>query len=301
MSQVIRLGTRGSELALYQTYWVEERLKKYFPDTSTEIVVIKTTGDKILDSPLSRIGDKGLFTRELDRALIEKEIDLAVHSMKDVPTQFDDRLTIAAVTERWDVRDAFIARSVKHLRELPDGATVATGSLRRKAQLLHFRPDLKIIDIRGNVNTRLKKFDASNWDAMILACAGLERLNLQNRIKEKIDVDIILPAVGQGCFAVMSRKNDQKVLKIARVLNRPEVEVAVKAERALLKTIEGGCQVPLGALGRVENQHIRLKGCIASLDGKKYFIDEAVSSLLEPEEAGIWIALSLVIKRRKWK
>jgi hydroxymethylbilane synthase len=293
---IIRLGTRGSALALYQTNWVKEKLQKIFPEMEFETIIIKTTGDKILDSPLSKIGDKGLFTKELDRALLDRKIDIAVHSMKDVPTQFDNQLTIAAVTERHDVRDALVSNGISNIKNLPQGATIATGSLRRKAQLLHFRPDFNIIDIRGNVNTRLKKFDQSDWDAMVLAVAGLERLELQERISQKIPLDIMLPAVGQGCFAVMTKKSNQKVIDICQLVHQPDTSAAVFAERAFLRRLEGGCQVPLGAIARVEDNKVFLKGCVCSLDGQSYFGGESSSTIDQPEKAGEILAESLLKK-----
>ncbi|GAB4374645.1 MAG: hydroxymethylbilane synthase [Calditrichia bacterium] len=294
MKHILRLGTRGSTLALWQTDWVKKRLAEKYPEVEFQTVIIKTTGDKILDSPLSRIGDKGLFTRELDQALLDGRIDLAVHSMKDVPTQYDAGLTIGAVTERWDVRDALISREGKSLDDLPEGAIIATGSLRRKAQLLHLRPDFTIVDIRGNLQTRLQKFDQSDWQGMILATAGLERLNLHERISQRIPTDIILPAVGQGCFAVMLRRNDEAVAEMLQAVHCPEVAFPVFAERALLRTIEGGCQVPLGAFGEVQNGGIMLRACIASLDGKKFVKDQISGPLGQYERLGKSLAEKLI-------
>ncbi|MBN2364522.1 MAG: hydroxymethylbilane synthase [Calditrichaeota bacterium] len=286
----VKIGTRGSQLAMWQTKWVRKKLLSNFPDIRMEIIVIKTTGDKILDSPLSRIGDKGLFTRELDIALLKGEIDLAVHSMKDIPTIFDPGLAIGAVTERWDPRDALISRRGIKLSELPQGAIIATGSLRRKAQLLHFRPDLKIVDIRGNVPTRLEKFDKSDWDGMILATAGLHRLDLEKRISEIVSSDILLPAVGQGCFGILIRKNDEKIINILKSLDQPEIADAVDAERSMLRKLEGGCQVPIGALGECTDKHVHLQGCIASLDGQRFFRDKITFPREKALEAGIALA-----------
>lgn len=294
MSKVVRLGTRGSELALWQTEWVKRRLQEKNPQIKFEIEIIKTTGDKILDSPLSKIGDKGLFTKELDISLLEDHTDLAVHSMKDVPTEFHPDLTIGAVTERWDVRDVLISRNGKGLDELPQGAVIATGSLRRRAQLMHYRPDLRIIDIRGNLNTRFRKFDEANWDAMILAAAGVERLKFDSRITQKIPVNIMLPAVGQGCFAVLAKKENKAILDMLQTIHQPAVASSVLAERAFLRTLEGGCQVPLGALGEIRDGKIYLQGCVASLDGKKYFRDEVVFSPDESEAAGKELAGKLI-------
>ncbi|GAB4330308.1 MAG: hydroxymethylbilane synthase [Calditrichia bacterium] len=294
MKRRVVIGTRGSELALYQTNWVRDRLMKLYPEVEFLVEKIKTTGDIILDSPLSKIGDKGLFTKELDRALLDGRIDFAVHSMKDVPTQFDERLAIIAVTDRWDVRDAFLSRDGTQLSQLPEGAVVATGSLRRRAQLLHYRPDLRIVDIRGNVNTRLKKFDESNWHGMILACAGLERLNFHDRITEKIGFDIMLPAVGQGCFAVMGRRDDAETAELLQPLNRPLTAAAVTAERELLRVLEGGCQVPLGAYAYVEKEEVVLEGCVADLDGKRCYRGSARAELDFAADAGRELAEKLI-------
>ena len=294
MKKVVRLGTRGSELALWQTEWVKSKLSGEFPDVEFDILVIQTTGDKILDSPLSKIGDKGFFTKELDRALLDDQIDIAVHSMKDVPTQYDENLAIASVTERWDARDALISPSGKLLDELPNGAVVATGSLRRRSQLLHYRQDLQIVDIRGNINTRLRKLDQSSWDALILASAGIERLNLHTRITQKIPVEIMLPAVGQGCLAVMTKKSNMEIINMLAVIHQPLVVCAIFAERAFLRTLEGGCQVPVGALGETDGNSGKLKGCVASLDGSNYFSDEVQFSFDEPDEAGVELAERLI-------
>lgn len=294
MKNKIRLGTRGSQLALWQTNWVAERLKRNHPDIEFETIIIKTTGDKILDSPLSQIGDKGLFTRELDRALLDGRIDLAVHSMKDVPTEFDSALTMAVITERWDVRDALVSRNGRTLDQLPEGAVIATGSLRRRAQLLHYRPDLQVMDIRGNLQTRLQKFDGENWEGMILAVAGLERLGLHHRITQKIPVNIMLPAVGQGCFAVITRSGDTEVINFLQTIHQPETAAAVTAERALLRQLEGGCQVPLGAFGQVEEGTIRLQACVADLDGKLFFRDSISKPVAAAEAAGVELAGRLV-------
>jgi hydroxymethylbilane synthase len=294
MSKVVRLGTRGSELALWQTRWVKERLKQNFPDVEFETVVIKTTGDKNLDSPLAQIGDKGLFTKELDISLLNGDIELAVHSMKDVPTEFHEDLTIAAVTERWNVSDVLISRSAKSIQDLPEGAVLATGSLRRKAQLLHYRPDLRIVDIRGNLNTRFRKFDEADWDGMILAAAGVERLGLGDRITQKIPTDVMLPAVGQGCFAVITRKENQEIIEMLVSIHQPEVAECVTAERALLRALEGGCQVPLGALATTDGFRLRLEGCVASLDGRKYFRDQVEFPVDEAQSAGEKLAGRLI-------
>ncbi len=294
MKTRIRLGTRGSELALWQTEWVRRRLQEHFPEKEFEVVTIKTTGDKILDAPLAKIGDKGLFTKELDRALLDGRIDLAVHSMKDVPTEYPSELLIAAVTERWDPRDVLISRQGKRLAELPLHAVVATGSVRRKAQLLHLRPDFRIVDIRGNLNTRLRKFDQADWDALVLAAAGVERLGWSRRITQKLPLEQMLPAVGQGCFAVMIHRENKEVWEMVQVIHHPEVAAAVFAERALLRVLEGGCQVPLGAYGTVQEGRIHLRASLLSLDGRKYFYDEVRFPVSRAEDAGRALAEKLL-------
>jgi len=268
----LRIGSRGSELAMWQARWVKGELEKQFPDLKTEIIVIKTTGDKILDSPLSKIGDKGLFIKEIERSLLDGSIDLAVHSLKDMPTTMPDGLTLGAVTRRDDVRDVFIShpdKSYKKFTDLPPGAKVATGSVRRKCQLMRWRPDLEIVEIRGNLNTRLKKLDESSWDGMILARAGMMRLGLENRITEILPIERVLPAVGQGTLALEIRTNDEKMKKVAGTLNDPSTEIGIKGERALLHELEGGCQVPMGAYGRIENGVFVLEAMIGTVDGKK--------------------------------
>ncbi len=294
MKKRIKLGSRGSQLALWQTEWVKEKLQIKYPNLEFETEIVKTTGDKVLDSPLAKIGDKGLFTKELDIALLENRIDLAVHSMKDVPTQFPEELVIGAVTDRWDVRDALISKNGILLEDLPKGASLATGSLRRKAQLLHHRPDFEIIDIRGNLNTRFRKFDESDWDGMVLASAGVERLQMGDRISQKIPSEYMLPAVGQGCFAVMTNCHNEEVLQLIKAIHQPIVAAGVFAERSLLRVLEGGCQVPLGALGEIDGNSLRLRGCVASLDGQAYFANEVMKPIDKPIEAGKLLAEKLI-------
>ncbi len=268
MKSNIKVGTRGSELALWQTKWVANRMLREFPELEIEQQIITTRGDKILDVPLPKIGDKAIFTKEIDHALLAGDIDIAVHSLKDVPTVLPLGLTIGAVTERWDVRDALMSKDGHTLATLPQGATIATGSLRRQAQVRHFRPDLQVVNIRGNLNTRFAKYDASDWDAMILAVAGVERLGWQDRIAERVSTDIMLPAVGQGSFAVMCREDDWDTLDLLRSVNDPISATVTTAERAMLRSLEGGCQIPIGALGQFTEDKLRLEGCVYSLDGK---------------------------------
>ncbi len=272
----VRIGSRGSELALWQARWVQNELTKRFPKINVTIHIIKTTGDKILDSPLSKIGSKALFTKEIERALLANEIDLAVHSLKDLPTELPDGLTIGAICKRDDMRDVFIphpSNPKRKLLEQAQGAKIATGSLRRKCQLLHLRPDFEIIDVRGNLNTRLKKLDASDWAGMILARAGLVRLQWENRIGETFEPDVMLPAVGQGALAIEVRTDDDRISEVIAELHHTPTAQAAMAERSLLRRLEGGCQVPIGTYGRIksnENEEptLLLDALIGSLDGQ---------------------------------
>ena len=266
------IGSRGSELALWQSRWVMSELSRLSPSTKFELIIIKTTGDKILDAPLSKIGDKGLFTKELESALLKQEIDIAVHSLKDVPTEIPEGLSIGAITARADVRDIFIShpgKTYKHFEDVPPGAKIATGSLRRKCQLLSWRPDLEIIDIRGNLNTRFAKLESSDWDGMILASAGVHRLGLEAKITELLSTEKLLPAVGQGALAIEIRDSDRLSLGHIRKLSSFATEMSTKGERAFLRHLEGGCQVPIGTYGRIEDNVFHLDGLIGSLDGKK--------------------------------
>lgn len=294
MTEPIVVASRGSDLALWQTRWVVERLSRVRPDLSFDTHIVNTTGDQILDVPLSDIGDKGLFTREIDAILIGGQAAFAVHSLKDLPTAIPEELVIAAITERWDVRDAFISNTYDSVEALPQGAVVATGSLRRRAQLLSWRPDLSIIDIRGNVNTRLRKLDESDWDGMMLAVAGLERLEMTERIQERIATERILPAVGQGSFAVVCRKDDVDTRKLLAAIHDGPSATAALAERAMLRRLEGGCQVPIGAMGTVDGNTLTLDGCIGALDGSRLIRRAMTGRADDPEALGIRMAEALL-------
>jgi hydroxymethylbilane synthase len=271
MPSNICIGTRGSELALCQTNHIKTLFEARFPDIVIDVQTIKTAGDKILDSPLSKIGDKGLFTTELEVALSYERIDLAVHSYKDIPTAIPEDLIIAAVLEREDARDVFISNPKKNHRSfshLPQNAAVATGSLRRKSQLLNKHPDLQIVDIRGNLDTRMKKLDDSDWNGMVLAHAGVIRLGLAQRITEILPFEIMLPAVGQGALAIEIRKGDKRIEEMLRTIHHIPTALTITAERALLRHLEGGCQIPIGAYGQIKNNELQLEAIIGSLDGK---------------------------------
>lgn len=290
--RVIRIGTRGSALALWQTNHVASLLKEKF-GYETEIIKIKTTGDKILDSPLAKIGSKGLFVKEIEIAMLENRIDIAVHSAKDVPTEQPEGLVIAAFLKREDPRDALISKDGKRLSELPEGTVIGTSSLRRRAQLLHYRPDLKLVDVRGNVDTRLRKMSEGQFDAIILARAGLKRMGHESDITEVIDTEVMLPAVGQGSIAVECRLDDDEMLEVLAAVSDAETEVAVKAERALLRFLEGGCQVPIGAYGRIENGKLVLDGMIASLDGSRLYRSRIEGKPENAEELGTALGRTL--------
>ncbi len=297
MPSDIRIGTRGSELALWQTRHVKTLLEERFPEIVIDVQTIKTTGDKILDAPLAKIGDKGLFTKELETALLDERIDLAVHSFKDVPTTIPEGLAIGAVLEREDVRDVFIGhpRNPNQLfTTLPRDAVIATGSLRRTCQILSARQDIQIVDIRGNLNTRIKKLDESNWDGMILAKAGVTRLGWTQRITEILPCEIMLPAVGQGALAIEMRNGDKRIEKFLRVLHHLPTALTVTAERSLLRHLEGGCQIPIGAYGQVRGNELRLDAVIGSLDGKRIVKGSRSGSHTDAERTGIELAEDLL-------
>jgi len=290
----LTIGTRGSKLALWQASWIKREVNRLYPDIPVSFLKIKTTGDKILDSPLARIGGKGLFVKEIEEALLRKEIDLAVHSMKDVPALLPDGLIIGAVTKREDARDVLISRDGLGLKELKIGARIGTTSLRRGAQLLGFRPDLKIFPLRGNLDTRIKKIYTEGLDAIVVAAAGVKRLLLEENITEYIDPRIMLPAIGQGALAIEIREDDQETRDIVKRLEHTETRFAVYAERAFLKRLEGGCQTPIAAYGTVENGRLMLTGVIADIDGAEIIRDSISGDVGEYEYLGVELAESLL-------
>ncbi len=269
MKRKFTIGSRGSQLALWQTDFVKTRLEKRFPQAAFDVLIIRTTGDVMLDTALSKIGDKGLFTKQIETALLNNQIDLAVHSLKDLPTTQPEKLRISAVSARELPNDVFISKNFQSIQDLPPHAKVATGSLRRKSQLLHFRPDLEIIEIRGNVPTRIEKFTASDLDALILAFAGVHRLNLDSHIKQIIPTRIMLPAVGQGAMAVEIREDDLEIAEMLAEINDQSTEFCITAERAFLRSLEGGCQVPIGGFAVLNQDEIFLEGFVGSLTGAK--------------------------------
>ncbi len=295
MKQKIIIGSRGSELALWQANFVKRELEKKNKHVLVEIKIIKTKGDKILDVALSKIGDKSLFTKELEIELLNKNIDLAVHSLKDLQTVIPKGLKLTAVSKRHNVQDVLIARKKgTTIFNLPDGATVATGSLRRRCQLLHVRPDLNLVELRGNVPSRIKKFHESDWDAIILARAGVERLKLNKHISSIIKTDVMLPAVGQGALGIETRADNKIVNEIVKSIHHESTHKAVLAERALLKALEGGCQVPIGAFAEVKQNGLHLDALVGSLDGIITYRKKIRGSKSHPETVGKKLADDLL-------
>jgi len=295
LRQKIIIGSRGSELALWQANFVKKELEKKNKNLLVEIKIIKTKGDKILDVALSKIGDKSLFTKELENELLNGRIDLAVHSLKDLQTQIPKGLKLAAITKRHYVEDVIISRKKgTTIFNLPENATVATGSLRRKCQILHLRPDLNITELRGNVPSRIKKLFEYGWDAIILARAGVERLKLNKYISSVINTDLMLPAVGQGALGIETRTDNKFTNEIVRSIHHDETYKAVLAERALLKTLQGGCQVPIGAYAEVKQSGLFLDALVGSLDGSVTFRKKIRGSKNKPEELGKKLARQLL-------
>ncbi|HEY9609706.1 hydroxymethylbilane synthase [Allocoleopsis sp.] len=287
--RTIRIGSRKSQLALVQTYWVQEQLQKFFPDRQFEVQTMSTQGDKILDVALSKIGDKGLFTKELELGMINNEIDLAVHSLKDLPTRLPEGLVLGAVTEREDPADALVVHEKhkdKQIDTLPEGAVIGTSSLRRLAQLRYHFPHLAFKDIRGNLNTRLAKLDAGEYDALILAAAGLKRLDMSDRIHQFLPSTLSLHAVGQGALGIECRGDDTEVLELLKALEHIPTRDRCYAERAFLRQLEGGCQVPIGVNTTLEGDTLTLTGIVASVDGKKLVKDTVTGKASEAENLG---------------
>lgn len=286
----IVIGTRGSKLALWQANHIAGRLAAEHPGLEIELRHIVTTGDKILDVPLAKIGGKGLFTKELENAMLSGEIDLAVHSLKDMPTELPAGLFLAAITERMNPGDAFISPRYKTIDKLPQGAQIGTSSLRRKAQLLIHRPDLHIVDLRGNIDTRLKKLEQEALDGILLAVSGLTRLGWDDRITQVVPMDICLPAVGQGALAIEAREGDSEVLPLLSCLEHNDTRYAVTAERAFLREVEGGCQIPIGVYGRMDCDQLIIQAVIASPDGTSAIRDKASGGAADAASLGITLA-----------
>ncbi|MGD0283012.1 MAG: hydroxymethylbilane synthase [Dissulfurispiraceae bacterium] len=300
MKNKIIIGTRGSALALWQAEWVKARLGNLYPGVHIELNKIKTTGDKILDVPLAKVGGKGLFVKEIEEALLEGKADIAVHSMKDVPTEFPSGLHLAVICEREDPRDAFISGvkdgqfRVRGFNTLPHGARLGTSSLRRSCQLLNKRPDLQIEQLRGNLNTRLRKLDEGLFDAIILAVAGVRRLGWEDRITEILHPEISLPAIGQGAVGIECRIDDDFINSLISPLNHPETALCVRAERALLHRLEGGCQVPIAAHAKVLNGIIAIDGLVGSVTGDRIVKDHIEGNPDHAETIAVRLAEKLL-------
>ncbi|QTO01642.1 hydroxymethylbilane synthase [Aggregatibacter sp. 2125159857] len=294
LEKTLKIATRQSPLALWQANYVKDRLQQLYPDLTIELVPMVTKGDVILDSPLAKIGGKGLFVKELENALLNKEADIAVHSMKDVPMQFPEGLGLAVICQREDPRDAFVSHSYRTFAELPQGAVVGTSSLRRQCQLKALRPDLDILSLRGNVGTRLSKLDNGDYDAIILASAGLIRLGLADRIASFIDVEQSLPAAGQGAVGIECRTDDIQVQALLAPLADAETTYCVRAERAMNNHLQGGCQVPIGGYAVLQQGQLYLRALVGDIDGSRIIRAEGKSAVENAEVLGVQIAEQLL-------
>lgn len=292
--QSIRIATRKSQLALWQAEHVATRLREHYPGLQVELLTMTTQGDRVLDSPLAKIGGKGLFVKELEQSLLRGEADIAVHSMKDVPVELPEGLYIAAILEREDPCDAFVSAQFTGLEELPQGVRVGTSSLRRRCQLAEMRPDLDIIDLRGNVNTRLSKLDAGEYEAIILASAGLKRLGMEARITEAIPAQVMLPAIGQGAIGIECRQHDRRVLDLIAPLDDERTHIRVNAERALNARLHGGCQVPIAGYAEIDHGVIVLRGLVGRPDGTEVVHGVISGRPQDAEEMGIVLAEDLL-------
>ncbi|MDG1733669.1 MAG: hydroxymethylbilane synthase [Thalassotalea sp.] len=283
--QTLKIATRKSALALWQAEFVKAELEKFHPSLTVELVPMVTKGDIILDSPLSKVGGKGLFVKELEVAMLEGRADIAVHSMKDVPVEFPEGLGLEVICEREDPRDAFVSNTIASLADLPQGAVVGTSSLRRQCQIKALRPDLDIRDLRGNVNTRLAKLDDGQYDAIILAAAGLIRLEMPERIREFIAPEVMLPANGQGAVGIECRIDDERIKSLLAPLEHKETRVRVLAERAMNRALEGGCQVPIGSYAVINNEQLHIRGLVGAIDGSTILHSEISGNLASDTEA----------------
>jgi hydroxymethylbilane synthase len=292
----IKIGTRGSKLALWQAEWVKSILIEKSPSLSIDLVVIKTKGDKILDVPLAKIGGKGLFIKEIEEAILDGRIDLAVHSLKDMPAELPQGLTIGSIPKRETPYDVLISNKGQQLSELKVGARIGTSSLRRAAQLRYARPDITILPLRGNLDTRLRKLDAAEdqLDAIVLAAAGVKRLNLENRVTQQLDETVMLPAVGQGALCIESREHDPKVAEILTQLDDPQTRAVVMGERAFLRRMGGSCQIPIAGFGKIEAGKYTLSGLVADIDGKTLYRDTHWGPVSASEDIGVELAERLM-------
>lgn len=291
---ILRIATRKSALALWQAEYVKQELEHHHPGIKVELVTMTSQGDRILDAPLAKIGGKGLFVKELENALLENRADIAVHSIKDVPMVLPEGLELGVICPREDPRDAFVSNHYTSLKALPEGAVVGTSSLRRQCQILLARPDLKIKFLRGNVNTRLAKLDDGQYDAIILAAAGLIRLGMADRIRCALTTEQCLPAVGQGAVGIELRQNDAETLKLIKPLHDQQTALVVGAERAMNKRLNGGCQVPIGGFSELKDNQLYLRGLVGTPDGKTIHRSEIQCDAKDYEQAGITVAEHLL-------
>ncbi|ACN16660.1 HemC [Desulforapulum autotrophicum HRM2] len=296
MKKTIKIGTRGSKLALWQANHVKDRIEDQFPETEVEIMTIKTTGDMIVDRPLSMVGGKGLFVKEIEKALLESTIDMAVHSMKDMPGELPPGLVIGAVPARENPFDVLISNNNLSLADLPKGARIGTSSLRRASQIKHARPDIETASIRGNLDTRLKKLAAGEFDATLLAAAGLIRLGMKTVITQYFDETIMIPAVGQGALCIESRQEDLDIAPVLAFLNHGETHTVVSGERAFLRRLDGSCHIPVACFGRLEDHRVILTGLVASEDGRTILKETVAGTPEDPQKAGIALAETLLSK-----
>lgn len=293
-TKLVRIATRKSALALWQAEFVKAQLEHFHDDVRVELVPMSTQGDIILDTPLAKIGGKGLFVKELEQAMLDGRADIAVHSMKDVPVEFPDDLELHVICEREDPRDAFVSNNFANIDALPQGAIVGTSSLRRQCQIRALRPDLEIRDLRGNVNTRLAKLDSGQYDAIILAAAGLIRLEMGERIRDFIEPEVSLPANGQGAVGIECRINDEVTKALLAPLEHSETRIRVNAERAMNRHLEGGCQVPIGAYALVDGEQVHLRGLVGAIDGSEILRDEISGHVDDAEKLGVELAKKLL-------
>jgi len=294
--KVVKIGTRGSALALWQATWIKKRFEDRYPEITIELIKIKTKGDKISDVPLSKIGGKGLFVKEIEQALMDGRIDMAVHSMKDVPTEVPYGLYIGIIPERDDPRDVLITKREGTLRTIKKGAKIGTSSLRRKAQLLYLRKDLQVLPLRGNLDTRIRKLDTEDLDAIIVASAGVRRMGLQEKVSEYLSPGIMLPAVGQGALGIELRQGDEKIYNLVAFLDHHQTRLSVQAERSFLKQLGGGCQVPIAALGIIEDRRLKLQGLVANTEGTQIIKDQIEGEPSNAQELGKELAERLLRK-----
>ncbi|NNG42680.1 hydroxymethylbilane synthase [Pseudoalteromonas sp. NEC-BIFX-2020_002] len=293
-NKLVRIATRKSALALWQAEFVKAQLEHFHKDITVELVPMSTQGDIILDTPLAKIGGKGLFVKELEQAILDGRADIAVHSMKDVPVDFPEGLALHTICEREDPRDAFVSNTYADIAQLPQGAIVGTSSLRRQCQIRALRPDLEIRDLRGNVNTRLAKLDDGQYDAIILAAAGLIRLDMHERIKAFIEPEVSLPANGQGAVGIECRIDDEATKALLAPLEHSETRIRVNAERAMNRRLEGGCQVPIGAYALVDGEQVHLRGLVGAIDGSEILRAEISGNTIDAEALGVQLAEQLL-------